>query len=105
MKKLEVRVPHRLSREEVRRRIDWAIEKAKKDYAGQVGEINAAWQGEDQVQIGLTVMGMDIDGDLEIFVEEIVVTVQVPGMAGLFAGKIKAGIEEKLGGLLTSATA
>jgi hypothetical protein len=29
-----------------------------------------------------------------------VVRLQVPGMAGLFAGRIRSGIEERLGGLL-----
>ncbi|NBU29138.1 MAG: hypothetical protein EBS42_13260 [Caulobacteraceae bacterium] len=100
LKMLEVRVPHRLERDEVRRRIDRAIEKAKTEYADKVGEINATWQGEDQVQLGMTVMGMDIDSDVVILVEEIIVKVQVPGMAGLFAGKIRSGIEERLGGLL-----
>jgi hypothetical protein len=47
-------------------------------------------------------MGMKIDGEVEIQVTELVVRVQVPGMAGLFAGRIREGIEERLGGLLGS---
>ena len=33
---------------------------------------------------------------------ELLVRVQIPGMAGLFAGRIKQGIEDRLGGLLGS---
>jgi hypothetical protein len=51
----------------------------------------------------LTVMGMDIDSEVDILVEELVVRVEVPGMAGLFAGRIKDGIQERLGGLLGAA--
>jgi hypothetical protein len=46
-------------------------------------------------------MGMDITSDVEVLPQELVVRLQVPGMAGLFAGQIKSGIEERLGGLLT----
>ena len=47
-------------------------------------------------------MGMQIDSEVEIQASELLVRVQIPGMAGLFAGRIKQGIEERLGGLLGS---
>jgi hypothetical protein len=45
-------------------------------------------------------MGMPIDGELENSPGELVVRVTVPALASLFAGQIRAGIEERLGGLL-----
>ena len=45
-------------------------------------------------------MGMQIGSEVDLKPEELVVRLQVPGMAGLFAGRIRAGIEEQLGGLL-----
>ncbi len=102
MKQLEVRVPHGLTPEEVRRRLDHAVEKARMEYAEQVGPIDASWRDDEQMEIGLTVMGMRIDGELQVLAEELVVRVGVPGMAALFAGRIRAGIEERLGGLLTT---
>ena len=41
-------------------------------------------------------------GTVDILVEELVVGLQVPGMAALFAGRIREGIEERLGGLIGS---
>lgn len=102
MKMLEVRVPHSLEADEVRRRLDEAIVRAREDYADKVGSIEAAWNGDDRLQLMLTVMGMKIDSDVEILVEELVVRLQVPGMAALFAGQIRNGIQERLGGLLGS---
>ncbi|MFN7813127.1 MAG: polyhydroxyalkanoic acid system family protein, partial [Planctomycetia bacterium] len=64
--------------------------------------LDATWEGEERLRLLLTVMGMKIDGEVEIQVTELVVRVQVPGMAGLFAGRIREGIEERLGGLLGS---
>lgn len=100
MKSLEVRVPHALGRDEVRRRLDAAVVRARDEYADKVGGIDASWEGEDRLKLMLTIMGMDIGSEVEILVAELVVRVDVPGMAGLFAGRIKDGIQERLGGLL-----
>jgi hypothetical protein len=50
----------------------------------------------------LTVSGMKFDGTLDIMVEELIVALQVPGMAALFTRRIREGIEERLGGLIGS---
>ena len=102
MKAIEVRVPHSLERDEVRRRLDDALVRAREQYAAAVGDIEASWEGEDRLRVLLTVSGMKFDGTVEILVEELVVALQVPGMAALFAGRIREGIEERLGGLIGS---
>lgn len=102
MKALEVRVPHTLEREEVRRRIDAALVRAREDYADKVGDIEASWDGDDRLRLLLTVMGIRIAGDIEILVGELVVKLEIPGMAALFAGQIRDGIQQRLGGLLGS---
>ena len=103
MKSLEVRVPHDLDQVEVRRRMDLAIQRAQTDFGDKVSEIEAAWDGDDKLQILVVVMGMKFDGEVDVLVEELVVRLNVPGMAGLFAGRIRTGIEERIGGLLTAA--
>lgn len=102
MKPLEVRIPHRLPPAEVRRRIDDAVVHARTHYADTVGPIDAAWETDDRMRIGLTAMGMQFDGQVEVLMEELLVTLVLPGMAGLFAGRIRSGIEERVGGLLGS---
>ena len=102
MKSLEVRVQHSLSKDEVRRRLDEALVRARNEYAAAVGEIEAAWEGDDRLRVLLTVSGMRFDGTIEILVEELVVALQVPAMAALFSRRIREGIEERLGGLIGS---
>jgi len=102
MKPLEVRIPHRLEPAEVRRRIDDAVVRARVEYVEVVGPIDATWETDDRMRIGLTAMGMQFNGHVEVLVEELLVTLALPGMAGLFAGRIRSGIEERVGGLLGS---
>lgn len=99
MKTLEVRVPYEITREEIKRRMDEALVKAREEYGSQVGPINAAWQG-DQLKVQLSAMGMSFSGTIDIEDKDLLVKLGLPGMASLFSGKIKAGIEERLGSLI-----
>lgn len=100
MKPLEVRVPHGLDQTEVRRRIDRAIEKARAEYADQVGRIDAAWRDDGRLDVGFTAMGMPIASEVELVPGEVVVRVTLPALAGMFAGQIRTGITDRIGGLL-----
>ena len=64
--------------------------------------MEAEWEEEDRMRVRLAVMGMNFDGRIEILVEEVLVSLELPGMAGLFAARIRDGIQEKLGGLVGS---
>jgi len=102
VKSIEVRVPHTIGRDEVRRRLDSALVRARDEYAAAVGDIEANWEGDDRLRVLLTVSGMRFDGTVDILVEELVVSLEVPGMAALFSRRIREGIEERLGGLIGS---
>jgi hypothetical protein len=68
-------------------------------------ELGKLLDEDGRLQLSLDVMGMAIESDVEILPAELVVRLEVPGMAGLFAGKIKSGIQERLGGLLEAGSA
>jgi hypothetical protein len=102
VKPLEVKVPHALERDEVRRRLDEAVVKARDAYADQVRDLEATWESEDRLRVLLTVMGIEIESEIEILVHELVVRLELPAMAALFSGRIRDGIQERLGGLLGS---
>lgn len=105
MAPLELRVPHSLSREEIHRRIDAGLARARSEYESQVGPIAAEWVEPDRMTVGLKVMGMQFNGQIEVLDSEVVVKVQLPGMASMFAGQIRQGIQERLGGLLAAPVA
>lgn len=100
MKPLEVRVPHGLDAAEVRSRIDRGIQKARDEYSGQISDIDATWRDDGRLDVGFTVMGMAIGSEVELAPGELVVRVTLPALAGMFAGQIRTGITERIGGLL-----
>jgi hypothetical protein len=82
--------------------LDRALVTARQEYTAMVGDIDASWEGDDRLRVLLSVSGMKFDGTVDILVEELVVALQVPGMAALFSRRIQEGIEERLGGLIGS---
>ncbi len=99
MKTLEVRVTYTISREELKRRMDDALVKAREEYGSQVKAMDAVWEG-DTIRANVSVMGMNFQGTIAIEEKDLLVKLGLPGMASLFSGKIKAGIEERLGSLV-----
>ena len=76
--------------------------RARDQYRESVGAIEADWENDNRMRVRVAVMGMNFDGSIEVLIEELLVKLELPGMATLFAGQIREGIEERLGGLLGS---
>jgi hypothetical protein len=102
MRPLEVKLPHSLEPAEVRRRIEAAVARAGDDFGDSVGDLSATWHSEDRMELRMSVLGTPIEGELHNAPGELVVRVTLPALAALFAGRIRSGIEERLGGLLVS---
>lgn len=100
MKSLDLRVSHGLDQQEVRRRLDEAVERARRDYADQVSGLEATWESEHCLAVEAVVLGMSIDGTVTNEPGQLVIRIEVPGMLSMFAGQIRHGIEERIGGLL-----
>jgi hypothetical protein len=100
VKSLEVRVPHGLEKAEVRQRLNAAVERARREYADKVSSIEARWETEDRLNLDVVVLGMDIHGDVEVEPAALLIQIELPGMMTMFAGQIRSGIEERIGGLL-----
>jgi len=91
---IQVDLPHKLGREEARRRIANNIHKLKEHIPGGASQVDSKWTGDD---LDLTVHAMGQAVETRIGVEETRVRVQVilPGMLALFAGPIESMLQKK----------
>ena len=91
---IQVDLPHKLGRDEARRRIANNIHKLKEHIPGGASHVDSKWTGDD---LDLTVHAMGQAVETRIGVEETKVRVQVmlPGMLALFAGPIEAMLQKK----------
>jgi hypothetical protein len=100
LKTLEVTVPHSLGVDAAHERLDAALVRARSEYEQQVGPIDADWEAADRLRVGFTTMGMRFAGQIEILPDALTVKLDLPMMASMFAGQIREGIEQRLGGVV-----
>ena len=100
MSPLEVRIPHNLGVDGARGKIDAAITRARAQYESQFGPIHANWDQDNQLSVQFSAMGMPFKSQVEVLPEELVIQIELPAMASMFAGKIREGIEQQVGALI-----
>lgn len=94
MPSLEMSMPHQLSKEEARRRIQELLPKMKSDYADQIKDLHEEWNG-DTGKFSFSVMGFAVSGTLTVNEASVDLDGNLPFAATFFKGKIKSVIQEK----------
>jgi hypothetical protein len=96
---IDVSLPHKLGREEARRRIATNIGSLQDHIPGGASHVTSNWVG-DRLDLTIHAMGQVVDA--QITVEETTVRchVMLPGMLAMFAGPIEALLNRKGNDLL-----
>ena len=94
MPSLEMSIPHKLTREEARNRIQELLPKMKNDYGDQIKDLQEEWNG-DTGSFSFSVMGFAVSGTLTVNDASVDLDGNLPFAAAFFKGKIKSVIEEK----------
>ena len=95
---INVALPHKLGREEARRRIAANIGKLESHIPGGA-DVSSRWEG-DTLKLDIGTMGQSVES--EIAVDEALVhcRIQLPGLLSLFAAPIEAMLTKRGGDLL-----
>ena len=90
---IDVNLPHKLGKEEARRRIANNIHKLKEHIPGGA-EVESAWTG-DQLGLGINALGQSVQATIDVEETKVRVRVLLPGMLAMFAAPIQAMLERK----------
>jgi hypothetical protein len=88
-----VRIAHSLSAAEVRRRMAARVDDLPKLLPGKQGQIAAAWQGRDRLNITVTIMGQVIESMATVVPRELVIDYTLPTGAWWIAPMVDAVIK------------
>jgi hypothetical protein len=83
-----IELPHRLGKEEARRRMKSRIGELPSHIPGGVADVSASWPGEDRMALDVKALGQSVSATLDVEETVIRVALVLPPMLGLFAGKI-----------------
>jgi len=95
---IDVDVPHKLGKDEAKRRIAANVHKLGDSLPGG-GNVNSRWEG-DTLKLSIAVMGDSIDADLTPYDDRVHCHFSLPGLLGMFAQPIAAMLKARGGDLL-----
>lgn len=96
---IEVELPHRLGKDEARRRIAANVHRLKDQIPGGASHVETRWAGDD-LNLDLTAMGQSVAAVVGVEESRIRLRVTLPPMLAMFAGPISAALSRKGGDLL-----
>ncbi|HEX2803840.1 MAG TPA: polyhydroxyalkanoic acid system family protein [Sphingomicrobium sp.] len=95
---IDVDLPHKLGKEEAKRRIGGNIHKLHEQIPGG-GNVTSRWEG-DTLKLSVAAMGDNINADLTVSESNVHCHFDLPGLLGMFAQPIAAMLKAKGGDLL-----
>lgn len=90
---IDVDLPHNLGKEEARRRIANNVHKLQEHIPGGA-QVQSRWSG-DQLNLDLAAMGETVTATIDVMENKVHLKMVLPGMLGMFAGAIQAGLQKK----------
>jgi len=91
---VEVELPHKLGREEARRRIAGNVHRLEDHIPGGAAQVNSNWVG-DQLNLDITAMGQKVAALIDVEETKVRCRVMLPGMLAFFAAPIEAALNMK----------
>jgi hypothetical protein len=91
-KTITMSLPHDLSEDEVKRRLVKSLADARSRFPSQLKDAKETWAG-NRMNFNARAMGQTIAGFIEIQPKAVNVSVDLPFVLGLLAGKIRPQIE------------
>lgn len=90
---IHVDLPHKLGREEARRRIAGNIHQLKDHIPGGAAQVESSWAG-DELTLIVHAMGQAVEARIGVDEQVVHVGVMLPGMLALFARPIEAMLQK-----------
>ena len=90
---IEVDLPHKLGKDEARRRIANNIHKLQ-DHIPGGSHVESGWSG-DQLNMKVQAMGEAVTAVIDVEETKVHLKMVLPGMLGMFSGMIQAALQKK----------
>ena len=92
MPNLTASIPHQLTRDEAKRRIQEQIGRMRHQHGSMLADVQETWQG-DTLAFSLKAMGQTISGQMSVDDQMVHLTVVLPWILQMIAGPIRQQLE------------
>jgi putative polyhydroxyalkanoate system protein len=95
MPRFNVHVPHSLTRQEARSRLERFVETLQQKFQNQVSDLHQSWE-DDTLRFRFKTFGIQLEGGIAVGDDDLSVDGDLPFSAMMFRGKIESAIREEL---------
>ncbi len=85
---ITINIPHQLGRVEAHRRIEAGFAKLVNLLPGKTGACSERWDG-DQLTFSAAALGQSVSGVITVFDAVVTMQIELPGVLGVLANKLK----------------
>ena len=85
---IKLSIPHQLGRAEARSRLDTGFTKLAHQVPGSGTAIRQRWEG-DRLVFSVGAMGTNVAGFIDVLDTEVQMEIELPGVLGMLAGRLK----------------
>ena len=97
---MRVTLPHKLGREEVRRRMHEHGHEIGSYFPPGMATVETSWPDEDNMDLLITAAGQEIHGRIEVHEEQVVIEMDLPAILGFLRGTLERAVKRHGGKLL-----
>ena len=101
MAKLDIKIPHQLSREEALERVQGMLRKLQAEQKNTIRDVSEKWEG-NQGEFSFSAKGFDLSGKIRVEDNFVIIDGQLPFALSFFKSQISRVIEEKAGEVLAN---
>ena len=98
---IRLSVPHNLTQQEARTRIQNGIAKLRQQHGNKASNIIETWT-QDHLDFEVTAMGQHVRGQVEVRPQDVELQLELPWMLAMLAGRIQKEVETEGRKLLES---
>jgi hypothetical protein len=92
---MRVPIPHKLGREEARRRLHSRSGEIAGLMPGGMADVSISWPHEDRMDLQIKAMGKSAQGSVEIGDDTVTFEIELPGGLSFVEPMIRAAVEQK----------
>ena len=92
---MNIKIEHRLSRDEAKRRLEGLIQTLKTEYGDQIRDLSEQWTGYAN-KISGSAKGYSVSGTIEIEELAVIIDLKIPLFLQVFGKKIRSLIDQQV---------
>jgi len=92
---MQVAIPHRLGRAEVRQRLRANSHQIADAIPGGMAQVATDWPSEDRMRLSISAMGQVVDGHVDVEDEQVVFVVTLPPALGFLQPMVEGAIRQQ----------